>query len=91
MKKRSFYLSIIAMIFVAGLMFSACNKSGSSNKTKDNRIEKAVDKTGKEYTSAYVCPMRCKGSGSDKPGNCPKCKMEYVENESLKKDKEDTQ
>lgn len=40
----------------------------------------SVDKTGKEYTSAYVCPMRCEGSGSESPGNCPKCKMVYVEN-----------
>lgn len=31
-----------------------------------------------EYTSAYVCPMHCEGSGSDKPGNCPKCGMDYV-------------
>ena len=40
----------------------------------------SVDKTGKEYTSAYICPMHCEGSGSDEPGNCPKCKMAYIEN-----------
>ncbi|MFQ5445991.1 MAG: heavy metal-binding domain-containing protein [Saprospiraceae bacterium] len=40
-----------------------------------------MEKQGKEYTSAYVCPMHCEGSGSDKPGNCPKCGMEYVVNE----------
>jgi|AntRauTorckE5430_2_1112549.scaffolds.fasta_scaffold06469_1 hypothetical protein len=42
--------------------------------------ESAIDKTGKEYTSAYVCPMHCEGSGSDAAGTCPKCKMVYVEN-----------
>jgi hypothetical protein len=42
--------------------------------------ESAIDKTGKEYTSAYVCPMHCEGSGSDAAGTCPKCKMAYVEN-----------
>lgn len=33
---------------------------------------------GKEYTSAYVCPMHCKGSGSEEPGKCPVCGMDYV-------------
>jgi len=32
----------------------------------------------KEYTSAYVCPMHCEGSGSDQAGTCPKCGMDYV-------------
>ena len=31
----------------------------------------------KEYASAYVCPMHCEGSGSDKEGECPKCGMEF--------------
>ena len=42
--------------------------------------EEAVDKTGPEYTSAYVCPMHCEGSGSEEPGKCPVCGMEYVAN-----------
>ena len=33
---------------------------------------------GKEYTSAYICPMHCEGSGSDQPGACPVCGMDYV-------------
>ena len=32
---------------------------------------------GSQYTSAYVCPMHCEGSGSNAPGECPKCFMEY--------------
>ena len=35
-----------------------------------------IDKSGKEYTSAYVCPMHCEGSGSDQAGTCPVCKMD---------------
>ena len=33
---------------------------------------------GMEYTSTYVCPMHCAGSGNDKPGTCPKCGMNYI-------------
>jgi|TARA_E500000318_G_C3522702_1_gene197064 uncharacterized protein involved in copper resistance len=36
---------------------------------------------GKEYTSKYVCPMHCEGSGSNEEGKCPVCGMTYVLNE----------
>lgn len=45
--------------------------------------ESSIDKTGKEYTSAYICPMHCEGSGSDKAGTCPACKMDYVANKDI--------
>ncbi len=41
----------------------------------------AIDKSGKEYTSEYICPMHCKESGSDSPGKCPVCKMDYIKND----------
>lgn len=42
------------------------------------------NKQGTEYTSAYVCPMHCEGSGSDTAGSCPVCNMDYVKNETNK-------
>jgi len=50
------------------------------------KAEKAAqtDKQGKEYTSAYICPMHCEGSGSDQAGTCPVCGMDYVVNETYK-------
>ena len=33
---------------------------------------------GAAFTSAYVCPMHCEGSGSEKAGECPVCGMDYV-------------
>jgi len=39
---------------------------------------------GPEYTSAYICPMHCAGSGSAKAGTCPVCKMAYVPNKDFK-------
>lgn len=39
------------------------------------------DKSGPEYTSKYICPMHCEGSGSEKPGKCPVCGMDYKANE----------
>jgi rubrerythrin len=39
-----------------------------------------TDTSAYEYTAAYVCPMHCEGSGSEEPGSCPVCGMDYVEN-----------
>ncbi|MCC6753990.1 MAG: hypothetical protein IT266_08420 [Saprospiraceae bacterium] len=50
----------------------------------------AVDTTGPEYTSRYICPMYCKGSGSDQPGTCPVCGMDYVLNEDFHENHTDT-
>ena len=62
-------------LFATATLIFACG--GGENKAEDQQ--------GKEYTSAYICPMHCTGSGSDKAGTCPVCKMDYVVNENLKK------
>ncbi|GAB3300108.1 DUF305 domain-containing protein [Hymenobacter humi] len=33
---------------------------------------------GKAVGAAYICPMKCEGSASDKPGDCPSCGMALV-------------
>ena len=66
-------------LFTAGVAVSSCG--GSANKA-----EEATEQQGKEYTSAYICPMHCEGSGSDKAGNCPACGMDYVVNEDHEAD-----
>lgn len=43
--------------------------------------EKVADESGLEYTSNYICPMHCPGSGSDTTGVCPTCDMDYVIND----------
>ncbi len=44
------------------------------------------DALGVEYTAKYICPNHCKGSGSDKEGECknPDCGMELMENPNYK-------
>lgn len=42
--------------------------------------------TTAEYTSAYVCPMHCKDSGSEAAGICAVCGMDYVKSEEHTKD-----
>lgn len=72
---------ILALAFCA-FALSSCN----SKKTDTTKTEVKVDMNGPEYTSKYICPMYCKGSGSDKMGTCPVCKMDYELNENYKGD-----
>lgn len=57
------------------------NHENDGHTHDDDASGQEVDKTGKAYTSAYICPMHCEGSGSDKEGNCPVCGMVYLKND----------
>jgi len=61
----------------------ACGNSHSHSHDGTN-TEQAEQ--GKEYTSHYICPMHCEGSGSHEAGTCPACGMDYVVNKDFKED-----
>lgn len=84
---KNFKIILVALVIVATATMVSC-KDGKTETTKEVEVENATEvkteiaeKMGAEYTSAYVCPMHCEGSGSDMKGNCPTCGMDYVENE----------
>ena len=68
--------------------------SEETTQTDENSGETAtaengeVDKSGKEYTSAFICSMHCAGSGSHEAGKCSVCGMDYVANEDYKSNSE---
>ena len=76
-----FFKSLVGITLVFSLSVFALSCSGSSDQQNDSSKQQ-----GKEYTSAYVCPMHCEGSGSEEAGTCPVCGMDYVENEDHKSD-----
>ena len=79
---KIFKITVVIMaLFAIGIIITSCG-SKSNNSTKMEQAEKQ----GKEYDSAYVCPMHCESSGSDSPGNCPVCGMTYEKNENHKAD-----
>ena len=61
---------LITVCVISLTAISCGNKSGDSD----------TQNQGIEYTSAYICPMHCDGSGSDQAGTCPVCGMDYVKN-----------
>lgn len=74
----------IILLSVMTFMFTACSVNMDSKEGKES-----TEQTGKEYTAAYICPMNCEGSGSDKEGTCPVCGMDYEKNEKHNRDGHD--
>jgi hypothetical protein len=80
LKFNNHFSKITVMKLIKSTLFSlvligsmtACTTSTNNNDG---------NKQGKEYTSAYVCPMHCEGSGSDSAGLCPVCGMDYIKND----------
>ncbi len=68
------------LAFAAGSAFIfSCGNTGQSQ-------DQAVHGEGQAYTSTYVCPMHCEGSGSEAEGKCPVCGMDYVKQDEHVKD-----
>ena len=84
MKSYKLILTIVAFAALSLTITSCGNaKKAEQSKTENNAN---VEQQGKEHTSAYICPMHCKSSGSDKPGDCPVCGMAYKKNKEHKSD-----
>ena len=73
------------IIIVLALICTNMASCDGASDVKKNDVE-AVDQLGPEYTSEYICPMHCAGSGSDEPGKCPVCGMDYVLNDKSSDD-----
>ena len=76
MKNLKMFL-IVAFVSAGTLAMVGCGGAASEN-SENTEAAAEPHGEGKEYTSAYVCPMHCKDSGSDNAGNCPACGMNYV-------------
>ena len=83
-------LPLFAMAFFIVSCGDGHSHDADGNHTEETteQTEAEVDKTSKEYASAFICPMHCKGSGSDAAGKCPVCEMDYVANEDYKSNSE---
>ncbi|MFM7079493.1 MAG: hypothetical protein ACKOYC_06850 [Bacteroidota bacterium] len=53
---------------------------GQSHDAAQNQTSDQVAPNAKDTVHAYVCPMRCEGSGSMKEGLCSVCSMDLSTN-----------
>ena len=81
---RSLFGAIMLLFALFAITSCGHSHEGDGSHSHGEKSEESIDKSGPEYTSAYICPMHCEGSGSDKAGECPVCGMAYVANENYK-------
>jgi len=72
------HLFLLFGLLASVLALPGCD-AGKSTSTETTTTESAMapDSTQK---LAYVCPMRCEGSGSNAPGKCKVCDMDLIKN-----------
>lgn len=71
----------LIILFGAAIALASCsdakkNAAGQEDHAAHQHQAAATDTTA--VAAAYICPMKCEGSASDKPGKCPVCKMDLV-------------
>ena len=71
-------ISLVTLVLCLAFFTVACSSNNGADHSHDATHTEAHHGEGKEYTSAYVCPMHCEGSGSEAEGKCPVCGMAYV-------------
>ncbi len=76
---------LVLCTFVLVGSITSCKHEHGDNMHK-HIPEGTIDKSGPDWTSDYICPMHCKGSGGVKQGTCPVCKMDLVKNKNKKTD-----
>jgi len=72
------YLFIIIGLLAGGLALPGCSDAGKTAQTETTAESAAT--TDSTQLLAYVCPMRCEGSGSHQPGKCIVCDMDLIKN-----------
>ncbi|HSI90472.1 MAG TPA: heavy metal-binding domain-containing protein [Adhaeribacter sp.] len=69
---------LATLVLLAGLWsFSGCTQQETATEAT---TEHAHDHDHAATEKAYICPMKCEGSASDAPGQCPVCGMDLKEN-----------
>ena len=80
---KSLKQAALALCFLPALALASCEQKAATAEAPAATTE-APAATGAEATpvatAAYICPMNCEGSASDKPGQCPVCKMDLEPN-----------
>ena len=69
----SFRIVAAAALLLSGL--ASCNSQPTMGTTTQATTAPADSLAVPVTVAAYICPMKCEGSASDKPGKCPVCEM----------------
>lgn len=76
------------LVLSLGLFVTSCNETKKEVKKEVQETKEVVKDDNQEPSdemamATYQCPMKCEGEKTyDKPGTCPKCKMDLKEVET---------
>lgn len=77
-------MKTLLLIFVVAFTMLSCvgatTKEANDDKSKPSAPSTKQDQR-QEYTSKFICPMNCPGSGAEEQAQCAFCGMDYVLNE----------
>ena len=73
------HLFLIVGLVASALILPGCSDAGKATSTETTVTENAMAPDSTQNL-AYVCPMRCEGSGSSTPGKCKVCDMDLIKN-----------
>jgi hypothetical protein len=65
---------------IAAAVLLAASLAGLSGCSQQAAKEEGTEAPAKVTDKAYICPMRCEGSGSNEPGKCRVCDMKLEKN-----------
>ncbi len=89
---KKFQSLFIALLFVlAGALYSCSGDNSNAGEgdsavveettvVDENNVSEDTTEVSNTEIAKYICPMHCVGSDSDKPGKCPTCGMDLIEN-----------
>jgi len=68
---------LLAVLVIAIVGLSTMNAQEMDHSKMKKDTTKMVDHSKMEMKAMFACPMKCEGEKKyEKPGNCPKCKMD---------------
>ncbi|QDA60187.1 heavy metal-binding domain-containing protein [Hymenobacter jejuensis] len=77
--------AVAGVLLAAATALAGCNNQPLAEKTSvSSAAKQEASQPVAKPVLAYVCPMGCEGSESNKPGKCPVCEMELVRNPAYK-------
>ena len=75
---KSIKATAAGLVLVAVSALASCQSEPATTTPATTTTAPATAPVAK--VAAYVCPMNCEGSASDKPGKCPVCGMDLEPN-----------
>ena len=78
MRSLSFQILAVASLLLGSLASCDSKPATEAGAATQATVAPADSLAAPAATAAYICPMKCEGSASDKPGKCPKCGMDLI-------------